>query len=87
MDVEQWHDVEADILGCDRQGFRNVVVDYDGSHRLNLKLAHERIKPLSKAVGRAGKPALQQACKTVWPGFQGANKGCSPKANPPQPMP
>lgn len=45
----------------DRQGFRNVVVDYDGSHRLNLKLAHERLKPLSKAVGRAARTALNLA--------------------------
>ncbi|MFZ9196281.1 MAG: YjbH domain-containing protein [Burkholderiales bacterium] len=49
------------IEALDRQGFRNVVVDYDGSHRLNLKLAHERIKPLSKAVGRAARMALNLA--------------------------
>ena len=49
------------IEALDRQGFRNVVVDYDGSHRLNLKLAHERIKPLSKAVGRAARTALNLA--------------------------
>lgn len=49
------------IEALDRQGFRNVVVDYDGSHRLNLRLAHERIKPLSKAVGRAARTALNLA--------------------------
>jgi membrane-associated phospholipid phosphatase len=49
------------IEALDRQGFRNVVVDYDGSHRLNLKLAHERLKPLSRAVGRAARTALNLA--------------------------
>ena len=49
------------VEALDRQGFRNVVVDYDGSHRLNLKLAHERLKPLSKAVGRAARTALNLA--------------------------
>jgi|GEM_PF-276721 len=49
------------IEALDRQGFRNVVVDYDGSHRLNLKLAHERLKPLSKAAGRAVRTALNLA--------------------------
>ncbi len=49
------------IEALDRQGFRNVVVDYDGSHRLNLKLAHDRLKPLNRAVGRAARTALNLA--------------------------
>jgi membrane-associated phospholipid phosphatase len=45
----------------DRQGFRNVAVGYDGAHRLNLKLAHDTLRPASRAVGRAARTALQLA--------------------------
>lgn len=45
----------------DREGFRNTRIEYDGAHRLNLKLAHERIKPLSRAAGRAVRIALAHA--------------------------
>ena len=49
------------IEALNRQGFRNVAVDYDQAHRLNLKVAHDRLRPLSRAVGRAARTALNLA--------------------------
>ena len=41
------------------QEFRNVRVSLDPSLRLSLELSNERIKPLSRAVGRAARTALR----------------------------
>ena len=40
------------------QGFRNIKITYDGSHRLTLSLANDRLHPISRAVGRAARTAL-----------------------------
>lgn len=45
----------------DRQGFRNVAVEFDQAHRLNLRVAHDTLRPISRAVGRAARTALQLA--------------------------
>ena len=44
-----------------RQGFRNIRVDYDGSRRLTVTLANDQIRPISRAVGRAARTALHLA--------------------------
>ena len=44
-----------------RQEFRNIRIAYDGSHRLLLTLANDRIRPLSRAAGRAARTALRLA--------------------------
>lgn len=41
-----------------RQGFRNVEVKLDVSQRLNITASNEQIRPLSRAVGRAARTAL-----------------------------
>ena len=40
------------------QEFRNIKIAYDGSHRLTISLANERLHPISRAVGRAVRTAL-----------------------------
>jgi membrane-associated phospholipid phosphatase len=42
-----------------KQGFRNIQVFLDASQRLNLRLSNEQIRPVSRAVGRAARTALQ----------------------------
>ena len=49
------------IEALDRQGFRNVAVEFDQAHRLNLKVAHDTLRPISRAVGRAARTALNLA--------------------------
>jgi len=49
------------VQALDRQGFRNVSVEFDQSHRLNLKVAHDTMVPPSRAVGRAARTALSLA--------------------------
>jgi membrane-associated phospholipid phosphatase len=44
-----------------RQQFRNIKVDYDGSHRLSIALANDQLNPISRAVGRAARTALNLA--------------------------
>ena len=44
-----------------RQGYRNVVVELDQAQRLNLKVAHDNLRPVSLAVGRAARTALNFA--------------------------
>jgi membrane-associated phospholipid phosphatase len=44
-----------------RQDFRNIKVEYDGSRRLTVSLANDRIRPISRAVGRAARTALRLA--------------------------
>ncbi len=44
-----------------RQQFRNIQVFYDSSHRLTVALSNDRIRPLSRAVGRAARTALRLA--------------------------
>lgn len=44
-----------------RQGFRNIKVSYDGSHRLSVEAMHEDMRPLSRAAGRATRAALRLA--------------------------
>ncbi len=44
-----------------KQEFRNIKVAYDGSHRLTVTLANDRIHPVSRAVGRAARTALRLA--------------------------
>lgn len=43
------------------QDFRNIKVTYDTSHRLVLTLSHNSLRPISRAVGRAARTALQLA--------------------------
>jgi len=49
------------IEALHRQQFRNIRVDYDGSHRLTVALSNDRIQPASRAVGRAARTALRLA--------------------------
>lgn len=49
------------IQALDRQGFRNITVEFDQAHRLNLRVAHDTLQPPSRAVGRAARTALNQA--------------------------
>ena len=42
-----------------RQGFRNITVAYDASHRLSLNAANDTLHPLSRAAGRAARTALR----------------------------
>jgi len=44
-----------------RQEFRNIRIAYDGSQRLTLSLSNDRIRPLSRAAGRAARTALRLA--------------------------
>ena len=44
-----------------RQQFRNIKVEYDGSHRLSIALANDHLHPISRAVGRAARTALRLA--------------------------
>ena len=44
-----------------KQQFRNIKVSYDGSHRLTVALANDRLQPASRAVGRAARTALRFA--------------------------
>ena len=44
-----------------RQEFRNIRVAYDGSNRLTVTLAHSQMHPISRAVGRAARTALNLA--------------------------
>jgi membrane-associated phospholipid phosphatase len=43
------------------QGFRNIRIAYDGSHRLLISLANDGLHPISRAVGRAARTALRLA--------------------------
>jgi len=57
---------ELPLLGAlERMGFRNPQVQYDGQHRLNLRVSHEQLKPLSRAAGRAAAAALAHAPEGV----------------------
>ena len=42
-----------------RQQFRNIKIEYDGSHRLSIALANDHIHPISRAMGRAARTALR----------------------------
>lgn len=44
-----------------RQQFRNIKINLDQSYRLSITLANDRIKPISRAVGRAARTALLNA--------------------------
>jgi membrane-associated phospholipid phosphatase len=44
-----------------RQQFRNIKVEYDGSHRLSIALTNDHLHPISRAVGRAARTALNLA--------------------------
>lgn len=44
-----------------RQGFRRIRVAYDASHRLTVDVAHETLRPISRAVGRAARTAIRLA--------------------------
>lgn len=44
-----------------RQGFRNIRVDFDASYRLNVAVAGDTLRPLSRAAGRAARTALRMA--------------------------
>ncbi|MBI4293886.1 MAG: YjbH domain-containing protein [Betaproteobacteria bacterium] len=44
-----------------RQEFRNIRVAYDGSNRLSVTASNDRIRPLSRAAGRAARTALRLA--------------------------
>jgi hypothetical protein len=43
------------------QGFRNIKVDYDTTHRVVVTASHTDLRPVSVAVGRAARTALLQA--------------------------
>src|SRR5690606_4845986 len=43
------------------QGYRNIEVSYDGSHRVLITLAHSDLRPIGRAVGRAARTALRHA--------------------------
>lgn len=53
------------VAALERMGFRNPQVQYDGQHRLNLRVSHEQLKPLSRAAGRAATAALAHAPEGV----------------------
>ena len=53
------------LSALERMGFRNPQVQYDGNHRLNLRVSHEQLKPLSRAAGRAATAALAHAPEGV----------------------
>jgi len=63
--VQQWtsgSDASLRLIrALDQQGYRNVSVEFDQSHRLNLRLAHDSLQPPSRAVGRAARTALNLA--------------------------
>jgi membrane-associated phospholipid phosphatase len=42
-----------------RQGFRNINVAFDSSHRLSVTASNDTLRPLSRAVGRAARTALR----------------------------
>ncbi len=42
-----------------KQGFRNIQVSLDASQRLSVRVSNEQIRPISRAVGRAARTALQ----------------------------
>ncbi|MDX1376725.1 MAG: YjbH domain-containing protein, partial [Burkholderiales bacterium] len=42
-----------------RQGFRDIALGYDYTHRLDVTVSHEVLRPISLAVGRAARTALQ----------------------------
>lgn len=44
-----------------RQEFRNIRVEYDTSKRLTITASNDRIRPISRAVGRAARTALNLA--------------------------
>lgn len=44
-----------------QQEFRNIRVAYDGSARLTVTLANDRLHPISRAVGRAARTVLRLA--------------------------
>jgi membrane-associated phospholipid phosphatase len=44
-----------------QQRFRNIQVVFDTSYRLNISLANESLRPISRAVGRAVRTALRFA--------------------------
>ncbi|MGH8674848.1 MAG: phosphatase PAP2 family protein [Burkholderiales bacterium] len=44
-----------------QQRFRNIQVVFDSSYRLNVALANESVRPISRAVGRAVRTALRFA--------------------------
>jgi membrane-associated phospholipid phosphatase len=43
------------------QGFRNIKVDYDTTHRILISASNEELRPVSRAAGRAARTALLQA--------------------------
>ncbi len=63
--TEQWEPGSSQeyrlIEALYRQQFRNIRVEYDGSHRLTVALSNDRIQPISRAVGRAARTALRLA--------------------------
>src|SRR5688500_7581658 len=52
------HRVASSLHG---QGFRNVSVSYDPTHRLLVTATNERLNPIGRAAGRAARTALLQA--------------------------
>ncbi|MHB1591589.1 MAG: YjbH domain-containing protein, partial [Sulfuricella sp.] len=44
-----------------RQQFRNIRITFDAAYRLSVSLSNDRIKPISRAVGRAVRTALLNA--------------------------
>ena len=48
--------LEESLVG---QAFRDVEVSFDGTQRLTLTVANERVRPISRAVGRAVRAALR----------------------------
>jgi membrane-associated phospholipid phosphatase len=44
-----------------RQGFRDLKVTFDLSHRLTVRASNETLRPISRAVGRAARTALRLA--------------------------
>ncbi len=44
-----------------RQGYRNIMVNYDQSNRLTIALSNDTISPVSRAVGRAARTVLPLA--------------------------
>ncbi len=62
---EQWasddrHEYRL-VEALHRQRFRSIRVTYDDSRRLILELSNDRIRPISRAVGRAARTALRLA--------------------------
>jgi membrane-associated phospholipid phosphatase len=63
--VAQWtadpRSEHALIQALYQQRFRNIEVVFDSSYRLNVALANESLRPISRAVGRAVRTALRFA--------------------------